>query len=225
MRYTQEATPSDIVPFSDTIHSLESTDNDTKLLSYICEDVEAFALDLLTVLNLWGTKADVGALQEGLRRLVYKTYASPADGIFIPVWRAFASVVTQHPQLIWTVVTHCLHIMKTQPQLDEHVLSNKSEQERARIIFSRLSPMLILKVLPTEAFADLSISPKMAATVDWTRYDLRQDRVKISDQSNELSTELLKELLARTNEVVSFVQGREFAEGLIRKLYSTMQDP
>ncbi|KAG0177094.1 hypothetical protein DFQ28_006309 [Apophysomyces sp. BC1034] len=209
MDYSSSASPRDIAQITHT-HTSPTLEN---------ADVEAFVLELLSVINLWGTKADVSVVEDGLRRLVYKTYASPEDNIFIPVWRAFAPIVTQHKHLIWTIIYHCLHIMKTQPKLNENVLSSGSEQERARMIFARLSPMLILKVLPTEAFEMVTVSSNTAKTTDWKRYNLTVDRVKISDRPHDLSSELLKELLSRTDEVVSFVQGREFAEGLITKLY------
>ncbi|KAI9492190.1 hypothetical protein BDB00DRAFT_873642 [Zychaea mexicana] len=181
--------PADIVATSSS--PVEGT-NDPTLSD---DEVQRFAAEVLSVLQLWVMKATDEAVQNGLGQLVYSSYSAPNDGTFIDAWKNIShGIGNNHPEAIWTVIIRCLHIMKDQTKLTDELFENEteeSEREVYTIIVKRLSPLLILRTFHQQAYESVTLPKVVQEGVDWSTLDFKSEKVKWSSDNGSEHLDLM----------------------------------
>ncbi|KAK6093728.1 hypothetical protein MT418_006322 [Batrachochytrium dendrobatidis] len=83
--------------------------------------------------------------------LVQKLYGCPSDPLLVRILSSFIPVLLQSSSSCIKVIRICINIMSTQPRLAENLLLSEIPNAVETVLFARLCPLLILKMIPLEA--------------------------------------------------------------------------
>ncbi|KAI9263133.1 hypothetical protein BDA99DRAFT_58475 [Phascolomyces articulosus] len=216
--------PADLITSNVTSSVQETLSNDV---------IESYTAELLSILQLWAMKATKEAIQNGLSQLVYASYSAPNDGVFIDAWKNISHglINSNNPDAIWVVIKHCYRIMKNQVKLTNELLdekTEKSDREVYTIIVKRLSPLLILRTFPQQAYHYVYLSKPsiLKYNVDWDALDINPRSIRWLDEDDHNDPEhldqselLFEELSSRAQDPTEFQENQTLAKTLLTHIY------
>ncbi|ORX43185.1 hypothetical protein DM01DRAFT_92267 [Hesseltinella vesiculosa] len=124
---------------------------------------QAQVLRLLDSVQLWSSRATEPSLSHVAQLMVDKAYDSPREEFYIWVWQKLALPIMQKGSVMSVVIQRCTDVMARQKELLEWVQSRPLANDSWQ--FMVLLPLLILKVFPKQAYANISLP--MALVQRW----------------------------------------------------------
>ncbi|KAF9436763.1 hypothetical protein BGZ76_003036 [Entomortierella beljakovae] len=122
-----------------------------------CRVVEHESCDyLFQVFKVLGESIGNNQWDGIVHHLVLKTYGSPMDENLVKIWNSLAVAIGNSPEAIKLVSISIIDLVDTQGPATEEMLEDAieaSDESIDDLRFSRLSPILMLKTIPAQAFS------------------------------------------------------------------------
>ncbi|CEP13984.1 hypothetical protein [Parasitella parasitica] len=191
------------------------------------DQVETISKSLMIPLQLWSARATEESFTSAIRQLVQYSYGLPKDGTWIEAWKQLSFAFENNHRFIWPVIETCTNIMREQISITQDFIEQPAEIKE-KIIFFRLSPMLILQAIPKNAYALLSLPDSYVnfITSKLMKIGISKSMLKVTQQQDtHLSTciQLMEELLQRSLDTNGLDQGIpniiDFSTSLLAKLF------
>ncbi|ORX60131.1 hypothetical protein BCR36DRAFT_401655 [Piromyces finnis] len=210
------------------IHSIYMNKSEMK---YSKEQQEKLIERQFYVIKKWAKELSTNSWIYIIEPLLKKVYASPEDQILV----RFMSTISEYlvdESVVRIIFKNVTKLIIEQPKLNEELL-NRNDEESVTIVkdilFLRISPLLILRVLPNKAYETLI----MTKNYDSEQIDKNTDpNTRINrenkDEENdtvveEISDEdiiylLFKELVQRIEQIYEFDQVRKLSVEILASL-------
>ncbi|KAF9178213.1 hypothetical protein BGZ50_007966 [Haplosporangium sp. Z 11] len=170
-------------------------------------DVEESLYRLFRVVKKLGESIPSFLWSSFIDSLVAKTYGSPADHLLIRVWNNFAPSIASSSDAIASLIAVVAELMEQQGVVTEDMLDHAleaSDEAIDELRLSRLSPLLILKTVPSYAIA------RYLKTIDVMRTD---------DGVESLSRKITRVLKSRSENELEFGLVRKLALGTLQGMF------
>ncbi|KAH6599648.1 hypothetical protein BASA50_002845 [Batrachochytrium salamandrivorans] len=138
---------------------------------------------MIRVMAKYAEGMDSEACMFLLPMLVRKLYGCTSDPLLVRLLSTFSPAYITSPLACIQVVQFCIDIMRTQPRLTEDLLTSTYPHAVESVLFARLCPLLILKMIPLEALDALPRALTAPPPKDYYHLD-SLSQATMSDEPN-----------------------------------------
>ncbi|KAL6628486.1 hypothetical protein LY90DRAFT_671539 [Neocallimastix californiae] len=202
---------------------------------YTKEQKEKLMERQFRVIKKWAKELSINSWIYIIEPLLKKVYASPEDQILVKIMSVISEYLVD-PSVVKIIIKKVTKLMIEQPKLTENLLNRNDDESTMMvkdILFLRISPLLILRVLPNKAYETLDVSKNYipeeiekdinsSLNKDNKEENNNNNDVDINEDSidntiiedikdKEVAILLFKELIKRIEQIYEFDQVRKLS--------------